>query len=46
MLQNVGPDRILSVVDRVPDQVMDPRHRVFAKGLLDVTFRRVTMALS
>ncbi len=46
MLQNVGLDRILSVVDRVPDQVMDPRHRVFAKGLLDVTFRRVTRALS
>jgi hypothetical protein len=46
MLQNVGLDRILSVVDRVPDHVMDARHRTFAKGLLGVTFRQVTEALS
>ena len=46
MLQNVGLDRILSVVDRVPDQVMDPRHRAFTKGLLGVTFRQITEALS
>ncbi|MDH4304781.1 MAG: HipA domain-containing protein [Nitrospira sp.] len=46
MLQNVGLDRILSVVDRVPDHVMDARHRRFAKGLLGVTFRQVTEALS
>lgn len=46
MLQNVGLDRILSVVDRVPDQVMDPRHRAFAKGLLSVTFRQITGAVS
>lgn len=46
MLQNVGLDRILSVVDRVPDHVMDPRHRAFAKGLLVVTFGRIRRALS
>lgn len=46
MLQNVGLERILSVVDRVPDHVMDARHRRFAKGLLGVTFRQVTEAVS
>jgi hypothetical protein len=46
MLQNVGLERILSVVDRVPDHVMDARHRRFGKGLLGVTYRKVTEALS
>lgn len=46
MLQNVGLERILSVVDRVPDYVMDARHRTFAQGLLGVTFTQVAQALS
>jgi hypothetical protein len=46
MLQNVGLERILSVVDRVPDHVMDARHRTFVKGLLGVTYRKVTEALT
>lgn len=46
MLQNVGLGRILSLVDRVPDHVMDARHRMFAKGLLGFTFRQVTESLS
>lgn len=46
MLQNVGLERILSVVDRVPNQVIDPRHREFAKGLLRVTVQRVLGAFT
>jgi hypothetical protein len=46
MLQNVGLDRILPVVDRMPHQVIDARHRTFVKGLLGVTYRKVTEALS
>jgi hypothetical protein len=46
MLQNVGLDRILAVVDRVPDHMMDVRHRRFAKGLLNITLRQLTEALS
>ncbi len=46
MLQNVGLARILSVVDRVPDHVMDTRHRMFVKGLLDITYRQVAEALA
>jgi hypothetical protein len=33
-------------VDRVPDHVMDARHRTFVKGLLGVTYRKVTEALT
>ncbi|ALA57889.1 HipA domain-containing protein [Nitrospira moscoviensis] len=46
MLHNVGLDRILAVVDRVPEHMIDPRQRAFAKGLLGVTFRRVSRAVT
>jgi hypothetical protein len=46
MLQNVGLEPILSVVDRVPDQVIDPRQRAFAKGLLRVTFGKISEAFT
>lgn len=45
MLHNVSLARILSVVDGVPEHMMDARHRTFAKGLLGVTYRQITAAL-
>lgn len=44
MLQNVGLDHMLALVDRVPNQAIDSRQRAFAKGLLGVTFGRVVGA--
>lgn len=41
MVQNVGLDRMQSVVDRLPDRSIDPRQRAFAKGLLGVTFEHI-----
>lgn len=41
LLHNLGLDIILSVVDRVPESIIDSAHQDFAKGLLGVTFNRI-----